>query len=50
VSSSSQPVYIYIAQSTKGNIPVCIMCYSTKLEHYDFSSSDECREIWWFDL
>jgi len=46
---SPQPVYSYLTESTKEGLPICILFYYGELEHYDFISSDECREIWFFD-
>jgi len=44
-SISSKPAYVYMAESTITKLPICCINYNVELEHYNFTSSDECREI-----
>jgi len=47
--SSTQPIYSYLWRSTQLWLPICVMCYKVELEHYNFTPSNECRKIWFFD-
>ena len=39
------PKYFFIGESTCEEIPLGIVFYETQVEHYNYTESDECREL-----
>lgn len=44
------PKYFFVWESSCWTIPLTLVCYETELENFDYTPSDECREMRFFTL
>lgn len=45
-----RPKYFFVGESTCWNVPMWIVCYDVEVEHFDYTPTDECREMRFFTL
>lgn len=44
------PKYFFIWESSCGNVPLGLVFYETEVEHFDYTETEECRELRFFTL
>jgi 8-oxo-dGTP pyrophosphatase MutT (NUDIX family) len=50
LSIEPRPKYFFVGESTCRNIPLALVCYEVAVEDFDYTPTDECREMQFFSL
>lgn len=45
-----QPKYFFVGESTCETVPLGLLFYEVEVEHFDYTPTDECREMKFFSL